>query len=57
MDSLTTKYRAIVEQVLQDYADFLGQDGQVQQELIFEHSRDRYLLVETGKASDSNNHR
>ncbi|GAC1465458.1 MAG: hypothetical protein NVS2B14_16050 [Chamaesiphon sp.] len=48
MDSLTTKYRAIIEQVLQEYADFLGQDEQVQQELIFDHNRDRYLLVETG---------
>ena len=43
-----TKYRAIVEQVLQEYANFLGQDEQVQQELIFDHSHDRYLLVETG---------
>jgi len=48
MDSLTTQYRAIVEQVLQEYADFLEQDDQVQQELIFDHNRDRYLLVETG---------
>ena len=40
-----TKYRAIVEQVLQEYANFLGQDEQVQQELIFDHSHDRYLLV------------
>ena len=48
MDSITTKYRAIVEQALQEYADFLGQDDQIQQELIFDHNRDRYLLVETG---------
>ncbi|MBD2094275.1 XisI protein [Trichocoleus sp. FACHB-591] len=48
MDSLTTKYRGIVEQVLQEYADFLGQDDQVQKELIFDQNRDRYLLIETG---------
>jgi len=48
MDALTTQYRAIVEKVLQDYANFLNQDEQVQQELIFDHHHDRYLLVETG---------
>jgi hypothetical protein len=48
MNSSTTKHRAINEQVLQEYADSLGQDEQIQQELLFDHSRDRYLLVETG---------
>ncbi|MBW4631804.1 MAG: XisI protein [Iphinoe sp. HA4291-MV1] len=48
MDSLTTKYRDVVEKILKDYADFLGNDDQVQVELVFDQQRDRYLLVETG---------
>jgi XisI protein len=48
MDSLLTDYRAVVEQVLQDYALFLGNDDQVQVELVFDRIHDRYLLVETG---------
>ncbi len=47
MDSLKIKYRTIVEQLLADYADFLGSD-EVQMELVFDRDRDRYLLVETG---------
>lgn len=48
MDSLNDKYRNIVEKVLQDYAEFLGNDENVQIELVFDRQRDRYLLVETG---------
>ena len=53
MDSLTANaeidhYRHIVETVLSDYANFLGNDDQVQIELVFDRERDRYLLVETG---------
>ncbi|MFK0730898.1 MAG: XisI protein [Gloeotrichia echinulata HAB0833] len=47
MDSLTP-YRQTIEQVLQDYADFLPSDDSVQIELVFDRERDRYLLVETG---------
>ncbi|MBD2006957.1 MULTISPECIES: XisI protein [Cyanophyceae] len=47
MDSLNAKYRSVVEQVLRDYAEFLGND-EVQMELVFERERDRYLLVKTG---------
>lgn len=47
MDSLKIKYRTIVEQLLADYADFLGSD-EVQMELVFDRDHDRYLLVETG---------
>ncbi|MEC4812316.1 MAG: element excision factor XisI family protein [Scytonema sp. PMC 1069.18] len=46
MDSLTP-YRHTIEQVLQDYADFLQSDDSVQIELVFDRERDRYLLVET----------
>ena len=48
MDTLKAKYRSLVEQVLCDYAEFLGNDDQVQMELVFDQNRDRYLLVETG---------
>ncbi|NJR73751.1 MAG: XisI protein [Scytonema sp. CRU_2_7] len=48
MDSLTTQYRDVLEKILKDYADFLGNDDQVQVELVFDQQRDRYLLVETG---------
>ncbi len=48
MDSLVIQYRTVVEQVLNDYAAFLGHDDQVEVELIFDRERDRYLLVETG---------
>ena len=58
MDSLiantqTNHYRYIVETVLSDYANFLGNDDQVQIELVFDRERDRYLLVETGWQGNS----
>jgi hypothetical protein len=48
MDSLKTQYRQIIEKILQDYAEFLGQEDDIQQELIFDREHDRYLLLETG---------
>jgi hypothetical protein len=48
MNSVQTNYRSVVEQVLRDYAEFLGNDEMVQVEQIFDRERDRYLLVETG---------
>lgn len=48
MDSLKAQYRDIIEKVLKDYADFLGNDAEVQMELVFDRERDRYLLVEHG---------
>ncbi|MDJ0797422.1 MAG: XisI protein [Calothrix sp. MO_167.B12] len=48
MNSVKANYRSVVEQVLKDYADFLGNDEMVQVEHIFDRERDRYLLVETG---------
>jgi XisI protein len=47
MDSLEP-LRDVVEKVLKDYADFLGNDAQVEIELVFDRESDRYLLVETG---------
>ena len=48
MDSLNTQYRDVIEKILEDYANFLGDDKQVQVELVFDRERNRYLLVETG---------
>ncbi|NEP41440.1 MAG: XisI protein [Okeania sp. SIO2H7] len=48
MDTLNAKYRSAVEQVLCDYAEFLGNDDETQMELVFDRDRDRYLLVESG---------
>ena len=48
MDSLSNNYQEIVEKVIADYADFLGEDENIQIELVFDRTRDRYLLVETG---------
>jgi len=36
------------KKVLKDYADFLGNDEDVQVELVFDKEWDRYLLVEAG---------
>ncbi|PSB03183.1 XisI protein [Merismopedia glauca] len=48
MDSLKDRYRDIIEKVLREYAEFLGNDNEVQVELVFDRNRDRYLLVENG---------
>lgn len=48
MDSLSDKYQTIIEKVINDYADFLGDDDGVQIELVFDKLRDRYLLIEAG---------
>ncbi|GAA6615302.1 element excision factor XisI family protein [Scytonema sp. NUACC26] len=48
MDSLNTEYRSIIVKILQDYADFMGNDEEIQVELVFDRERDRYLLIETG---------
>ena len=47
MDSLE-HLRDVVEKVLKDYAEFLGNDDQVEIKLVFDRESDRYLLVETG---------
>lgn len=48
MDSLSSKYQEIIEKVISDHASFLGDDDCVQIELVFDRTRDRYLLVEAG---------
>ena len=48
MDSLSNNYQEIIETAIADYANFLGEDENVQIELVFDKSRDRYILIETG---------
>ncbi|AFZ27839.1 XisI protein [Cylindrospermum stagnale PCC 7417] len=48
MDSLTNQYRQIIKNILEEYADFLGNDEQVKIELVLDEKNDRYLLVESG---------
>lgn len=48
MDSLNIQYRDIVEKILQEYIDFLGNDDLAEVKLVLDEKRDRYLLVETG---------
>ncbi len=52
MDTLKKNLQEIIEKLLQDYADFLGQEEQVQIELIFDREKNHYLLVETGWEND-----
>ena len=48
MDSLTNQYRQIIQKIIEEYADFLGNDEQVNVELVLDEKNDCYLLVETG---------
>lgn len=48
MSTRNSDYRQLIETLLGEYADFLGQDEAIEQELVFDYQRDRYLLVETG---------
>ncbi len=53
MDALNHQYRAIIESVLKEYADFVTpSEPEIQQELVFDHDRDRYLIIETGWQND-----
>ena len=45
---LLSNYQEIIEKVISDYANFLGDDDGVQNELVFDQTRDRYLLIEAG---------
>ena len=48
MGSVDADYRQIIEKLLREYVDFLGQDDAIEQELVFDREHDRYLLVEAG---------
>ncbi len=42
------QYRAVVQQVLQKYAQYKPSFGEIEVELIFDTTRDHYLLVNEG---------
>ncbi|MDJ0727939.1 MAG: XisI protein [Prochloraceae cyanobacterium] len=48
MDTLNENVQEIIEKLLKDYAEFLGEDDRVKIELIFDREKKHYLLVETG---------
>ena len=48
MDSLTQTMRQAINQLPQDYLDFLKNDPEVTSELVLDTDRDRYLLIEMG---------
>ncbi len=52
MDSLKEQYRNIIEKILIEYEEFLGNDEISTIELVFDRERDRYLLTETGWHND-----
>jgi len=45
MASLIAQYRQIIEKILQDYADFLDTDRQIQIELVLDQKRDRHFVA------------
>ncbi len=53
MDKLTT-YRQIVQNLITEYASYKSQNPDIEQELICDPNRDRYLLLNLGW---ENNHR
>jgi hypothetical protein len=40
MDSLTNQYRQIIRKILEEYADFFGNDEQVKVELVLDEKND-----------------
>lgn len=52
MDTVKQEYRKIIEKLLLEYEEFLGNDDISRIELVFDRSRDRYLLTETGWQND-----
>ena len=47
MDSLK-KYREIVRQVLAPFAEITYANGEIENELVFDESRDRYAVISAG---------
>lgn len=48
MDTLTINYQNIIEEIFNEYVDYLGEDEQVQIELIFDTNKGHYLLTGIG---------
>ena len=55
MDTLD-KYRQIIETVLEEYTNIPYAYGEIQTEAVFDHLRDRYLLVNVGWDNDRRVH-
>ncbi|MCG8368394.1 MAG: XisI protein [Pseudanabaenales cyanobacterium] len=48
MDSTAINYQVIIQQLFNNYIEFLGETEELQLESIFDREHDRYLLVEVG---------
>jgi len=48
MDSIVVNYQAAIQQVFNDYIEFIGEAEDIQLNLVIDRERDRYLLVEVG---------
>ncbi|WP_107671059.1 XisI protein [Cyanothece sp. BG0011] len=48
MDNSTLNYQDIIEEILNEYIDYLGEDEQVEIELICDSNKGHYLITEIG---------
>ncbi|NER50577.1 MAG: XisI protein [Symploca sp. SIO1A3] len=48
MDSIVVNYQAAIQQVFNDYIEFIGEAEDIQLNLVIDRERERYLLVEVG---------
>ena len=48
MDKLIQNYQEVIEKLLKEYEVFLGEEENVQIQLIFDRENHHYLLAETG---------
>ena len=48
MDTSLDSYRSIIEQVLTEYSKYPYAYGQIERQLVFDRTRDHYLLMSVG---------
>jgi hypothetical protein len=48
VDTSLDSYRAIIEQVLTEYSKYPYAFGQIERQLVFDRTRDHYLLMSVG---------
>jgi hypothetical protein len=48
VDTQLDSYRAIIEQVLTEYSKYPYAYGEIERQLVFDRSRDHYLLMSVG---------
>jgi hypothetical protein len=48
VDTSLDSYRATIEQVLTDYSKYPYSHGQIERQLVFDRTRDHYLLMSVG---------